>query len=361
MQAIPDNTHISTLSIPGTHNSAAFFKLSAPSVRCQGQSILNQLKNGVRFLDVRLSKDYMTRGELVNDLMVVHGKFPVKLSGSYKFKNILNEVYTFLELNPSETVLISIKLENTMLNWNPKTDEFAKVLFQKYIAHNRNRWYLNDQIPTLRYARGKAILLRRFPVIPSGTYKKFGIPAVWNLENHIYNDDSVCVQDFSDIKSVDDLNKKADLIKGMIDKAKDYHRPNVSLSSSNSSINSFDSANDTYPDNDQFSVTSASSTNSYYFKTTRHVSISTTPNQLIQQLQPQSQPSIVSQSPPKLFINFCSGANYFHKHLWPSKVDKAIRKFNIDNHYTKNCGILVLDFADRDDWKLVRKLVHVNY
>lgn len=355
MQSIPDQTYISTLSIPGTHNSAAFFKLSAPSVRCQGQSILNQLNNGVRFLDVHLSKDYMARGESVNNLMVVHGKFPVKLSGSYKFKNFLKEVYTFLELNPTETVLISVKFENTMLNWNPNTDEFAKVLFQKFIAHNRDRWYLNDRIPTQEYARGKAILLRRFSVLPNGIYKKFGIPTQWTLENHIYNDNIICVQDFADIKSLNDLNKKADLIKNMIDKAKEYHRASVTSTSSNSSINSFDSIDDNVQYNDQFSVTSASSTNSYYFKTTRQLSLSTTSNQKMQQ-------SIVSpNSPPKLFINFCSGANYFQRSFWPSKVDKAIRKFNIDEHYTKNCGILILDFADRDGWKLVKKLVHVNF
>jgi len=63
---------------------------------------------------------------------------------------------------------------------------------------------------------------------------------------------------------------------------------------------------------------------------------------------------------PKLFINFCTGANYMKKNLWPSNVDKAIRRFNIDKHFTKNCGILILDFADREEWKLVKRLVDVN-
>jgi 1-phosphatidylinositol phosphodiesterase len=357
MATIDGDTNISTLSIPGTHNSAAFFKLAAPSVRCQGNSIYDQLNNGVRFLDIRLSKDYMSRGEKVNNLIVVHGKFPVKLSGSYKFKNVLKDVYSFLETNPTETVLISIKFENTMLNWNQNNDEFAKILFQKYIGHNRNRWYLSDKIPTLKYARGKAILLRRFPVIPNGTYKKFGIPSLWNFENPVYNDNLICVQDYNDIKSSKDLNKKMDLIKDTILKANDYHGQSHTISStrknsnvtnksnsssppsshSSNSFNSFNSSlnNNGYP-SDQHSVISASSSNSSYFKSTREVQ-------------------------PKLFINFCSAANYFHKNFWPSNVDKAIRKSNIDDYYTKNSGILVLDFADRDDWKLVKNLVNTNF
>ncbi|KAG0672263.1 hypothetical protein C6P40_003470, partial [Pichia californica] len=208
MSLLPDDTNISKISLPGTHNSGAFFKISAPSVRCQGEPINIQLNNGIRFLDIRLSKDYMSRGEKVNDLMVVHGKFPVKLSGSYKFKKILDEVYDFLNKNPTETILISIKFENTMLNWNSDNDEFAKVLFQKYIGHNRDSWYLSDKIPTLKYCRGKAILLRRFPVIENGIYKKFGIPSNWNYSNTIYDNNFVCVQDYFEIKTANDIEKK---------------------------------------------------------------------------------------------------------------------------------------------------------
>lgn len=148
MQKIPDDVNISSLSIPGTHNSAACFKFAPLSVQCQGKSIKQQLLNGVRFLDMTLSKNFISRGAKVDDLIVVHGKFPVKLSGPYKFKSVLNDVYHFLDKFPTETVLMSIRFENTMLHWDPKIDEFAKVLFERYIAHNRRRWYLSSKIPS---------------------------------------------------------------------------------------------------------------------------------------------------------------------------------------------------------------------
>lgn len=326
MSRIPDHTNISELSIPGTHNSGAYFKLAAPSVRCQGKSIKHQLCNGVRFLDIRLSKNYMSRGENVNDLIVVHGKFPVKISGSLKFKHVLNDVYEFLNNYPTETILMSVKLENTMLNWNPQTDEFAKVLFEKYIARNRDNWYLSNKIPTLQYARGKIILLRRFPVIKGGTYKNFGIPSLWDASE--YDDTKICVQDCNEVKSQDDIIEKANKVKDMIVKASQY---NLERNNSISSVSSSSAFNTRPP-----SEISSAASSVVEFET-----------------------SIPYE--PKLFINFTTAANYLNRNLWPSKVDKAIRKLNLEQHFIKNCGIIIMDFADRDEWNQARTLVNVNF
>lgn len=383
MSHISDETFISSISIAGTHNSAACFKLSAPSVQCQGKSITDQLNHGVRYLDIKLSKDYMSRGENVNDLMIVHGKFPVKLSGSYKFKKVLDEVYNFLKLNSTETVLISIKFENTMLNWNAQTDEFAKILFQKFIAHNRNRWYLSDNIPTLKYARGKAVLLRRFPVIENGIYKKFGIPALWGDDIKVFNNDSICIQDYNSIKNSSDLNKKVELFKDVIDKATDYHSMSRINSSSNSkSISKSTSKSSSISNSPSNSRRSSNSTTNSTNNTTQTDNSKNSPfspsNSIISSPNSSRKSSITGNTDdnntdtntdfnaiklkdPKLFINFCSGANYLHKSYWPSNVDKALRKFNIENHFTKNCGIIVFDFADRDDWNLVNKLIKTNF
>lgn len=351
MSHIPDETNISKLNIPGTHNSGAFFKLSPPSVRCQGGSIDHQLKNGIRFLDIRLSKDYMSRGEKVEELMIVRGKFPVKLSGSYKFRKALDEIYSFLEKNPTETILVSIKFENTMLNFNKATDEFAKLLFQKYIGHNRDRWYLSDQIPTLKYCRGKAILLRRFPVIENGTYKKFGIPSNWNYSSLTYEDSHICVQDCYEIKSTDDLNKKVKLIKNMITKASDY---NV-----NNNINSTTSMKMTINNNENLIGGSDSSTNSNVSSLSSFPNSSNSLNSTKVSYKQNNDSN--SDLPPKLFINFCTGSSVLQKQFWPSNVNKLIQKYNIENYFVKQCGILVFDFADRDDWSSVKKLIGFNF
>ena len=370
MAGIDDETYVSEISLPGTHNSAACFKIAAPSVQCQGKGILEQLQHGVRFLDIRLSKDYMSRGEHVNDLMVVHGKFPVRLTGSYKFKKVLNDLYKFLESNPTETVMVSVKFENTMLNWNPKTDEFAKVLFQKYIAHHRDRWYLSDKIPTLKYARGKALLLRRFSVLEHGVYKRFGIPFLWNLSNPTHDGDSICVQDFCDIKCTEDLSKKVDMIKHVIEKAKTYHGNGNGSGSGSMNICDVESTSSRKTSDSTHSKRKLSNTTTLSNATTMTNAspfssctsfVSTGESTASTQSSQEEIKHVKISREPKLFVNFCSGANYLQRNLWPSKVDKALRGHNIEDLFTKNCGTLVIDFADRDNWKLVKKLVNVNF
>ena len=375
MAGIDDDVHVSSLSIPGTHNSGACFKLSAPSVRCQGASIEAQLEHGVRYLDLRLSKDYMSRGERVDNLIIVHGKLPVRLSGTYKFKSVLDDVYGFLRKHPAETVLISLKFENTMLNWNGDSDEFAKVLFQRYIAHNRDRWYLSDKIPTLKYCRGKAVLLRRFPVLENGIYKRFGIPCTWNYSSPIYNGPHVCVQDYFEVKTQADLDKKSKLIKSMMAKAKDHHRRRrqqhqppqpesiggsdssaaISSSSSSSSSSSAESSSSTLSSSpSRLAPPSCASS-------TMLASGSFSSSATKDKKQRANSPASAEPWTPKLFINFCSGASVFSKQFWPSNVEKMLRKHNLDKYYGKSCGIVVFDFAERDDWKLVDKLFRVNF
>lgn len=57
MKNLNDSTDVSTLSIPGTHDSATyatpcygFVKLS----QCQVLSIKEQLSSGIRYLDIRI-------------------------------------------------------------------------------------------------------------------------------------------------------------------------------------------------------------------------------------------------------------------------------------------------------------------
>lgn len=292
MSEIPNKMNLSKISIPGTHNSACHFKISAPAVRCQGTSLEEQLVNGVRFLDISVSKDFMARGSSVDELIIVNGKLPVKLSGSYKLRTALDVVYNFLENHPSETVLVAIKQEGTLLNWDYDNDELAKVLFERYIGRNRMKWYISSIIPSLKCSRGKIVLVRRFPVNPDGKYRHFGIPSIWNFNDGVYENSSCCIQNYSVIKNEADINVKIDLIKTMFEKSKEYHQEN------------------------------------------QH---------------------------PKFFLNFCTGANVFNRSCWPSNVDDKIRKNMIHEYYHNRCGIVVFDFAEKDRWNLVRRLVDVNY
>lgn len=107
MQHLHDNTPLAALSIPGTHNSPTYHK-ALPSVRCQAVSPREQLENGVRFFDIRVQPE--SPDDLSKDtLILVHGVFPISLTGPKHFRRLLDDIQSFLAQNPSETLIMSIK------------------------------------------------------------------------------------------------------------------------------------------------------------------------------------------------------------------------------------------------------------
>lgn len=292
MKDINDDTYLSKLSIPGTHDAAAYHKLAPPSVQCQGENIGEQLKNGVRFLDVRLSKNFLTLSSNKDDLICCHGNFPVKLNGAVKFTDELQNIYDFLKDHSSEAVILSIKQEGNG-SWDNANDEFPKVFKEHYLKDNEDKWFLKNEIPKLKDCRGKIVLFRRFGVNNQDDQDKFGLSASsWSYNTTCDDRGKFCVQDYCEFKDEKDISKKADYVKDLLKKATDYNNT----------------------DND-----------------------------------------------PKLFINFCSASNFFDVDCWPHAVAQSLRDAKISDEYKKGCGIVVLDYVNKDDWKPAKELVDKNF
>ncbi len=169
MESVSDGKLISELTIPGTHDSATYnpkdWSALAPvqATQCQTLSIEDQLKNGVRFLDIRLKND--------NGLRLYHNVVDLKLTFE---ADILAVCKGFLEANPTETILMSIKNESEP---NKSSTESIAAFFKlltstlfdqayKNIIYNRN------ELPLLGGVRGKIVLFRRF-AIPEKTSADF--------------------------------------------------------------------------------------------------------------------------------------------------------------------------------------------
>ncbi|KAJ8102123.1 PLC-like phosphodiesterase [Lipomyces tetrasporus] len=212
MSALQDAVSISDLSIPGTHNSAAHH-FSFPSVRCQRSSIKKQLENGVRFLDIRLSKPYSSSCiSTGNDLQVVHGAFPVALLHPVKLSRILSDVFEFLSAHPSEAVIISLKNEGPF-KWT--TNELSAMLWDGYIVQLRHKWFLEPRIPQLGEVRGRAILFRRFGC-PNEKWDMFGFPATsWKYNTtgeDMVNGQLLAVQDVCELPTSDAIKEKTQYV-----------------------------------------------------------------------------------------------------------------------------------------------------
>lgn len=159
MENIPDETKLSSMSIPGTHDSCTQNVDMRYIFQCQDASIATQLKCGYRYLDMRLVLEKRSGQET---LVLKHNIARCKVSDSpfartLTLADVLKDVYAFLNEHPSETVIMCMKAENSK-------DDVAAVQKALYEMINQasERWYLKNEIPTLGAVRGRIVLATRF-------------------------------------------------------------------------------------------------------------------------------------------------------------------------------------------------------
>ncbi|EMT61805.1 PLC-like phosphodiesterase [Fusarium oxysporum II5] len=317
MHELHDDWPLTLLSIPGTHNSPTCYT-ALPSVRCQAVDVLEQLKNGVRFLDVRVSVSPDD-----DELALVHSVFPISLTGTKYFKDMLEDIYKFLDENSSETVIMSIKREGT---GKGNDEQLGKYLKHSYADKRRSRWWTEPKIPTLGGARGRIVIVRRFNL--DGEMKKtcwdgrgWGIDAgAWpdNCEDGKVPGGIIRVQDFYEITESQNIEKKIEYCRRQLERAAeqtfalagmDGHKEGTSL--------------------------------------------------------------------PPLFVNFLTASNFFNATCWPERIAAKVNPSVIE--YLCMChgedgkgpnklkigsagtGVVVTDWVGhKDDWDLIRCIVGMN-
>ena len=148
MKNIPDHTRISEMTIPGTHNSCALYGICC--ARTQTWTLLEQMKAGIRFFDIRLRL-------YNNTLRAFHG-FVDQID---TFDVILLYAIQFLNQNPSETIIMQIITEYTPKNCTKKMPE----LYEEYTLNYKNNIYeydFNNEDITLGDIRGKIFIIKIF-------------------------------------------------------------------------------------------------------------------------------------------------------------------------------------------------------
>jgi 1-phosphatidylinositol phosphodiesterase len=148
MGSLDGGKSLSHLSIPGAHNTGALYEPFYGTSKCQDLTIPDQLAIGVRYLDIRCR-------HVDNAFAIYHGP----ISQHQTFGGVVTACIDFLANNPTECVVMSVNEESTPSR-NTRTFEET---FAAYVAEHPQRWELGTTIPTLDEARGKIVLLRRFP------------------------------------------------------------------------------------------------------------------------------------------------------------------------------------------------------
>ena len=145
MAGIDGGRSLTEMSIPGAHDAGARFEPLKGTTKCQNLTISELLNVGVRFLDIRCCNTG-------KEFSIYHGPVFQRLT----FAQALTAVSDFLKTNPTETVIMSIKEENS------NTGSTFKTVFNSYVAKDPKLWYLKSSLPTLNSVRSKIVLFRRF-------------------------------------------------------------------------------------------------------------------------------------------------------------------------------------------------------
>lgn len=318
MEGLHDDWPLPLLSIPGTHNSPTCFT-ALPSVRCQAVDIPEQLRNGVRFLDIRVSVSPSS-----DDLALVHSVFPISLTGTRYFRDMVENIYKFLDENTSETIIMSIKREGT---GRGSDEQLGKYLKHSYVDKRQDRWWTEPRIPTLGGARGRIIIVRRFHLdeeMHSSCWdgRGWGIDAGdWpdNCEDgKVGEGEHIHVQDFYTVTESQNIQKKIEFCRRQLERAAEQTFALTGLNGHREGANL-----------------------------------------------------------PPFIINFLTASNFFNATCWPERIaakvnpsvieylcmchgeeGKGPNKLKIGSAAT---GIVVTDWVGhKDDWDLIRCIVGMN-
>ncbi len=175
MRDIPGSYKVNQISIPGTHDSGAFY--GGDSTQTQSMSITKQLVSGIRFLDIRLK----SVGN--NQLQLYHGI----VSQQAKFDSVLNEVTVFLKQHPTEVVFMRVKNET---NNDPSPNVFQTAFLAYYKQYSAYFWSGGEENPKLGDVRGKIVVFSDGPTGDVGTsYHQldkqdyYALTSNWDLYN----------------------------------------------------------------------------------------------------------------------------------------------------------------------------------
>lgn len=176
MSQRPDETPLALINIPGTHDSATWNYTQAtqdalsnitagdgeptypPEVfRCQNASIMESLSAGVRFFDLRFALD-----PTGTKLVFWHSQ--ALMSERATVGDVITAFYYWLDLHPSETVILSFQYEGSTIV-NATFDATVQHMIFDILNSTTAAQYIDqthDVLPTLGAARGKVVLFRRF-------------------------------------------------------------------------------------------------------------------------------------------------------------------------------------------------------
>ena len=170
MAELDDDLPLTSVTLPGTHNSGTQYAQFAFFSKCQALTVREQLEAGYRYLDIRLDGDD-------DYLKLTHGFTECRITAFGKdiltLADVLEDCYIFLDEHPTEAVAFVVKQESGDLSVGD-----IQWMLDAEIGEDMDRWVLSEPVPTVGEARGKLVLFRRWED-EAGLGTDSGIPFGW--------------------------------------------------------------------------------------------------------------------------------------------------------------------------------------
>ncbi|MDO4487276.1 MAG: MBG domain-containing protein [Bacillota bacterium] len=192
MAGIPDDAYLSSVNIPGTHDTGTAaivedFMQEFSMTSCQKYYYGEQLNVGARSFDVRCNATKSGSDTKPKDVMIIHGGSVwqcINRDGqtSLTLDNILDDSVRFLKNHKTESIVMMLKPDAG------STEGLAYAL-NSFIQSNKDYVYMGNDIPSMGEARGKIVFIRRFAVDESKIKDTsgFGID-LSNWDDYSYHD-----------------------------------------------------------------------------------------------------------------------------------------------------------------------------
>jgi 1-phosphatidylinositol phosphodiesterase len=158
MAKIPDDVHITSLSIPGTHDTMTY-QIGSEQLQCQNWNLSMQLNSGLRYIDIRARlRD--------DELHIYHANGYT----GFSYEQVLLDTFSFLDANPSETILMRLKDEGNPIGTNNTLSfedavnyhHFSSPATAQGAGKHLHKYDFAAPIPTLGALRSKIFILQDF-------------------------------------------------------------------------------------------------------------------------------------------------------------------------------------------------------
>ncbi|KAK5991355.1 1-phosphatidylinositol phosphodiesterase-like protein [Cladobotryum mycophilum] len=157
MAAYRDELNITSLSIPGTHDTMTY-NIGTEVLQCQNWNLSQQLESGLRYFDIRARlRD--------DELQIYHADGYT----GFSYEHVILSMFDFLDANPSEAIVMRLKEEGSPIGNNTISFEdafhyhhYSSPTTAPGSAKHLHKYNFAAPIPTLGTLRSKIFILQNF-------------------------------------------------------------------------------------------------------------------------------------------------------------------------------------------------------